>query len=208
VWWIGANLLREREAACDESVLEEGHHKAVYAESILHVCRLSVAATSAGIAASTGGNLVQRMSSIMKAERASPLDHGRFALLLVAAMIAGYGPIAVGIVGGALREASAAGPIDFAAVTLKSPEPHWWGGTQFDADTGTLALSNVSLRDLISLAYPASRLNADPEFVDRVRYDIEARWPAQGESSERNVYRELLKKVLQTHSNLQLHVTS
>src|SRR4029079_6271551 len=27
VWWIGANLLREREAACDEEVVDEGHEQ-------------------------------------------------------------------------------------------------------------------------------------------------------------------------------------
>src|SRR3546814_1377068 len=40
LWWVGSNLLREREAACDESVIEDGHEQVVYAESILQVCRL------------------------------------------------------------------------------------------------------------------------------------------------------------------------
>lgn len=42
VWWIGANLLRERETACDEAVIEEGHEQRAYAESILTACRLTV----------------------------------------------------------------------------------------------------------------------------------------------------------------------
>ena len=41
--------------------------------------------------------------------------------------------------------------------------------------------------------------------IDRVHYDIDARWRAAGEASERSVYRELLKTILRTNSNLQLY---
>jgi beta-lactamase regulating signal transducer with metallopeptidase domain len=47
VWWLGANLLREREAACDEAVVDDGHEQGVYAEAILNACRLGVTARSA-----------------------------------------------------------------------------------------------------------------------------------------------------------------
>lgn len=206
VWWIGANLLREREAACDESVIEDGHERRVYAESILHVCRLGMTAQFSGVAASTGGNLTQRMSSIMRGERALPIDNGRFALLLVTAMVACYGPIAAGVVAGAVREASHFRPIAFDAIALEPAEPGWSRSTQFDLDAGRLALKNVSLRNLISLAYPASQVNSDPDLIDRVHYDIEARWRDQGGTSERNVYRELLKKILRNNSNLEIYV--
>ena len=56
------------------------------------------------------------------------------------------------------------------------------------------------------MAYPASRVNGDPELIDRIYYDIEARWRAAGGTNERNVYRELLKAILRTNSNLQLYV--
>ena len=206
VWWIGANLLREREAACDETVIEEGYEQATYAESILNVCRLGVAAQFAGIAASTGGSLKDRLISIMSDQRASPIDHVRFALLFVAATLTCYGPIAAGVVTGAIREASYSGPITFDAVTLQ-PASADWKSSDFDADAGRLSLKNVSLRNLISLAYPSSRVNSDPELIDRIHYDIEARWHEAGGASERNVYRELLKRILSSNSNLQLHVS-
>ena len=206
VWWIGANLLREREAACDESVIESGHRQAVYAESILHVCRLGVASKFSGVAASTGGNLAQRMSSIMSEERARPIGHGRFALLLAAAILTCYGPIAAGVVTGAIREATDSGPIAFDAITLKVSEQDGRRRSQSDPDGGRIALSNVSLRDLILLAYPAARVKGDPELIDRARYDIEARWHEQGGTSERTLYRELLRNILRTNSNLQVHV--
>lgn len=206
VWWIGANLLREREAACDETVIEEGYEQAVYAESILNVCRLGVAAQVSGMAASTGGSLKERLISIMSDQRASPIDHLRFALLFVAAILTCYGPIAAGVVTGAIREAASSGPITFDAITLR-PSEAGWQSADFDPEAGQLSLQNVSLRKLISLAYPSSRVNSDPELIDRIHYDIEARWRETGATSERNVYRELLKKILHTNSNLQLYVS-
>jgi beta-lactamase regulating signal transducer with metallopeptidase domain len=206
VWWIGTNLLREREAACDESVIEDGHEQVVYAESILNVCRLGVAAQFSGMAASTGGSLKERLISIMSDQRASPIDNPRFALLFLAAIVTCYGPIAAGVVTGAIREATTSGPITFDAVTLRPSESEW-RSAQFDPETGQLSLKNVSLRYLISLAYPSSRVNSEPELIDRVRYDIEARWHGADVTSERNVYRELLNRILRTNSNLELYVS-
>src|SRR5690606_12465539 len=105
VWWVGANLLREREAACDESVIQDGHEQAAYAESILQVCRLGVTAKFAGMAASSGGDLCRRMTSILSNERAAPIDNPRFALLLGVALTLCYGPVVAGIAAGAAREA-------------------------------------------------------------------------------------------------------
>ncbi|MBL8268755.1 M56 family metallopeptidase [Steroidobacter sp.] len=208
VWWIGANLLREREAACDESVLEEGHEQSVYAESILTVCRLGVTARVAGVAASIGGCLHQRLTSIMSEQRALPIDQPRFWLLASVAMAMLYGPVMAGIASTALREASATGSIIFETITLQSAKTDsgWRRGAQFDPDAGHLALDNVSLRQLIALAYPASRVNGEPDLIDSIHYDIQARWHAEGHASERGVYRELLSRILRTNSNLQLYV--
>jgi beta-lactamase regulating signal transducer with metallopeptidase domain len=206
VWWVGSNLLREREAACDESVIEDGHEQVVYAESILQVCRLGVTAKFAGIAASSGGDLRQRMTSIMSQERASPMNNPRFVLLLGAAMAVCYGPILAGVASGAAREAADGRAVSFETIKLSPSAPGWWHDAHFDSAAGRVMLENVSLRHLISMAYPASRVNGDPELIDRIHYDIEARWRATGGTNERNVYRELLKTILRTNSNLQLYV--
>lgn len=204
VWWIGANLLREREAACDEAVIEDGHEQVVYAESLLHVCKLGVTARFAGVAASSGGDLKQRMTSILSPERASPLDQPRFMLLLMTAMALCYGPVLAGVAKGAARQTSDGGRIVFESITLTPSEPVWWHDATFDP-AGQLALDNISLRSLIELAYPASRVNGDPELTN-VYFDIHARWHSDKEASERSVYRELLKNVLSTNTNLQLYV--
>lgn len=206
VWWIGANMLREREAACDESVIEAGHEQGVYAESILNVCRLGVMREFPTIAASTGGDLTQRMSSIMSKKRAQPIDHGRFTLLFTTVALAGFVPFTAGIVGGAIREASGKGPVSFEAVTLKLSERGWRRSTEFDRDAGRIVLKNYSLRHLIMAAYPASIVNGEAGIIDRVRYDIEARWQNPGGTNERTLYRELLKNIVATNFNLELYV--
>jgi beta-lactamase regulating signal transducer with metallopeptidase domain len=210
LWWIGAHLLREREMACDESVIEAGHAPYVYAESILNVCRLGVAGRLTGVAASTGGDLKQRVASIMSEERAQPIGHGRFVLLLSAVMLVWLVPISAGVVDGAMREAAASGPIAFDAIVLKPSQRGWWRSTRFDPEAGRLVLKNFSLRHLIASAYPGARVNGERDVIDRARYDIEASWhasrPDGAVTSERKTYRELLKKVLRRNFNVQLYV--
>jgi len=125
VWWIGANLLREREAACDEEVVDEGHEQEVYAESILNACRLGLMARLSTVAASTGGDLKQRLSSIMSEQRARPITHERFTVLFAAATLVGFAPLAAGIADGANREATDSSPVSFELVTLTPSQSGW-----------------------------------------------------------------------------------
>jgi len=209
VWWVGANLLREREAACDEAVVDEGHEQDVYAESILTACRLGVTARASAVAASTGGDLCERLSSIMSERRVLPITSERFTVLFALATLLCFAPLFAGIAIGAIREASGASPVTFEAIALKPASPGWWHSSEFDPEHGRLVVRNVSLRDLIDLAYPSSIVNADRVALDAVRYDIEARWRVPGllsGTSERNTYRELLKQVVERNSNYELRV--
>lgn len=206
VWWIGANLLREREAACDEEVVEQGHERSVYAESILHACRLDVMARLPAVAASAGGDLHQRLSSILSEQHAEPISQERFTLLFATATLVCLAPLAAGIAGGALREASEIGPVTFEAITLKPPEPAWWHSSRFERDSGRLVLKNYSILQLIQSAYPYAIVNDQTAGLDRARYDIEVLWRAEGGTSERHLYRALLKQIIQSNSNLEVHV--
>jgi len=42
VWWLGARQIEERERACDEAVVRSGSEPKLYAETILHACRIYV----------------------------------------------------------------------------------------------------------------------------------------------------------------------
>ena len=206
VWWIGANLLREREAACDEEVVDEGHEQEVYAESILNACRLGVMARLSTVAASAGGDLNQRLSSIMSEERAKPITNQRFTLLFAAATLLGFAPLAAGIANGAFREASDTGPVTFEAIKLMPSQSGWWPSAQFDPVNGRLRLNNYSLLQLIVSAYPCSIVNDETAGLDRIRYDIEVQWRGADGTSERHLYRALLQQILQNNSNLEVHV--
>jgi bla regulator protein BlaR1 len=206
VWRVGANLLREREAACDEEVVAEGHERSTYAESILHACRLDVMARLPAVAGSAGGDLQQRLSSILSEERAEPITQERFTLLFTAATLVCLAPLAAGIGVGAFREASDRGPVTFEAITLKPPEPAWWHSTQFEPQSGRLVLKNFSILQLIKSAYPYAIVNDQTAGLDRARYDIEVSWSAEGGTSERHLYRALLTHIIQSNSNLEVHV--
>lgn len=210
VWWLGANLLREREAACDEAVVDEGHEQGVYAESILNACRLGVTARSTAVAASTGGDLCERLSSIMSERRALPITSERFTLLFAMATLICAAPLAAGIAIGAIREASGETPAALEIISMRPAAPGWWRSSEFEPQDGRLLVRNVSVRDLIDSAYPSSIVNADWVLLDGVRYDIEARWRTAGQltgTSERKTYRELLKQVVEKNSNYELYVT-
>jgi beta-lactamase regulating signal transducer with metallopeptidase domain len=210
VWWLGANLLREREAACDEAVVDDGHEQGVYAESILNACRLGVTGRSAAVAASTGGDLCERLTSIMSERRALPITIERFILLFAMAMLICAAPLAVGIAIGAIREASGASPTALEIISIRPAAPGWWRSSEFAPQSGRLIVRNFSLRDVIDSAYPASIVNADRIVIDGVRYDIEARWRTPGNlvgTSERKTWRELLKQVVENNSNYEVYVT-
>jgi beta-lactamase regulating signal transducer with metallopeptidase domain len=210
VWWLGANLLREREAACDEAVVDDGHEQGVYAEAILNACRLGVTARSAAVAASTGGDLCERLTSIMSERRSLPMSGERFTLLFALAMLICAAPLAVGIAIGATREASGASPTALEIISIRPAAPGWWHSSEFEPQSGRLIVRNFSLRDVIDSAYPASIVNADRVVIDGVRYDIEARWRTAGDlvgTSERKTWRELLKQVVESNSNYEVYVT-
>lgn len=85
VWLIDRKLLSEREQACDERVLELNGFSAVYASSILKVCRFCIGWKMAGVSGVTGSNLRRRIEQIMAYENdgTSASQHR----LLVATMI-------------------------------------------------------------------------------------------------------------------------
>jgi uncharacterized protein (TIGR03435 family) len=120
-------------------------------------------------------------------------------------MVVFYAPIAAGVVSGAFRETAASGPIAFDGLTLALSAPEQSRSRRFDGEAGQLALRNVSLRYLISLAYPRSTVSSDPDLIDGASYDIDARWH-DGGRSERHIYRALLERIVQANSNLQIHV--
>jgi beta-lactamase regulating signal transducer with metallopeptidase domain len=98
VWLIGARLIAERERACDESVVADGHDPLVYAQGILKVCRFCVQSPLACVSGASGSDLGRRMERIMAAEAARGMDTARGALLAGAALMVVILPVLAGFV--------------------------------------------------------------------------------------------------------------
>jgi beta-lactamase regulating signal transducer with metallopeptidase domain len=100
VWWLGGRLVVERERACDESVIQSGRDREIYAEGILKVCQhyVELPVCAAGV---SGGLLQKRIEGIMTSPILSKLPIAKRCLLGSAALIAIAAPIALGLTGSA-----------------------------------------------------------------------------------------------------------
>jgi beta-lactamase regulating signal transducer with metallopeptidase domain len=98
VWLIGARLIAERERACDESVLADGHDAEVYAQGILKVCRFCIQSPLACASGASGADLGNRVRQIMSDEVASELGAIQKAMLVTAIAMALVLPVAEGFV--------------------------------------------------------------------------------------------------------------
>jgi beta-lactamase regulating signal transducer with metallopeptidase domain len=96
VWWIGEQMIHERECACDEAVLRLGNDPEAYAEGILSVCKFSLEAPRYLVAGVSGPKLRNRIEAIMAKQTALHVDLKRRLLLVAAAAAAVLGPVANG----------------------------------------------------------------------------------------------------------------
>ena len=98
VWWLGGRLVVERERACDESVIQSGRDREIYAEGILKVCQhyVELPSCAAGV---SGGLLKKRIEGIMTNPILSKLPIAKRCLLSSAALIVLATPIALGLTG-------------------------------------------------------------------------------------------------------------
>ncbi len=88
VWLIGARLIAERERACDESVLADGHDAEVYAGAILKVCRFCVQSPLACVSGASGADLARRVRQIMSGDTMLDIGRAQQALLAGALIVA------------------------------------------------------------------------------------------------------------------------
>ncbi len=97
IWWLGARLVEERERACDERVLAEGHTPESYAEGILKVCEHYLETRLGCIAGIGGAHLGQRIDAILKNRRVERLSAVRKLLITLAACATIAVPVAAGV---------------------------------------------------------------------------------------------------------------
>jgi TonB family protein len=100
VWWVGARLVAERENACDEAVIDQGHDPGTYAEGLLNVCEHHLALSMPLAAGVSGGDLKRRVVTIMRSTPMSDMKFSRKLLLLSFAIVALTVPIMTGYLSG------------------------------------------------------------------------------------------------------------
>jgi uncharacterized protein (TIGR03435 family) len=98
VWWIGAQMLEERECACDEEVLSRGGEAETYAEGILEVCKFYAESPVACVSGVSGADLKKRIVRIMTGQFAAKLTFGGKLLLGMVGVAAVVVPLAFGAI--------------------------------------------------------------------------------------------------------------
>ena len=218
VWWIGRQLLEERERACDEAVLDRGHDPGEYAAGILEVCRHCCAAARRHasllpVSGAIAGDLTRRIRWILVG--ATPTSPGFFktiALLTIAIAIAAA-PLVAGAESDAARRRELlminARNLEGAEVLIR---PAAGAGGEFDvrANDNILTIRNSSMRELVALAYGVEpRAVVGETWVDAQRYDIRVRAPgAISDPEELNPHalRGLVNKLLASRFDVEIQV--
>ena len=96
IWWLGTRIVAERERACDEQVLAQGHASRSYAEGILKVCEHYLQSPLTSVAGIGGANLSERIEAIMKNRVIERLSAVRKMLLTLAISVTIAIPLALG----------------------------------------------------------------------------------------------------------------
>jgi bla regulator protein blaR1 len=104
VWWVERQLVKEREHACDEAVVELGCKRGTYAEGLLTACRFCVESSLVCVAGISGADLRQRIVGIMSTRAARRVALGSRVLLAVAAITVTAAPIVFGQIDAGLRK--------------------------------------------------------------------------------------------------------
>ena len=152
VWWIGAQLIKERERACDEEVLRRGAEPRVYAEGIAAVCRTYARSPWSVAAGVSGWSIKHRVEEIMNNCRSRELTRVRTAALIAAGACVLAMPIATGVLNAPALLAQTQ-PLRFKSVTIKtcSPGPNERKGAGFTSEGGVLRTGCMPLADEQSL---------------------------------------------------------
>jgi len=184
VWWIGARLVVERERACDEEVVSRLGEPRTYAEGIVNVCRRYVESPLACVSGVSGSNVKNRIRDIMTNRAVANLGTAKKAVL------AGVGAIA--LVAPMLAQSvppQPAGELRFEVASIKPNKPTPGGPVmtmQRLLPSGGFESVNVTLASIIRLAYSLQdfQMVGGPEWLDTVRYDVQARAPEGAAQSD------------------------
>lgn len=213
VWFVGQRLVEERERACDEAVLADGHEPADYAAGILDVCRHCAGARPPQSVSALAGDLPRRVSSILDGRAPTSLGFLKSFLLSLAVFLLAGVPLFAGTVDEAWRRQQQVDrdmrvlmTADVSVRTLANSA----GSLRIDAAGSTVDIHDISLRELLALSYGVRPDEVGGrDWLDTPRYDIRAELPENmGELADfqPEALRGMVTRLLATHFNLEIYV--
>jgi bla regulator protein BlaR1 len=218
VWWIGAQLIAERERACDEEVLRRGAEPRVYAETILAVCRIYARSPLTAAPGVTGWSLRIRIEEIMINRRIQELGILQTAGLIAAGVSALAVPVVIGIFNSTHLLAQSPATPRFQSVSVKPCQdlPNTRRGAGYANSGGVLRTGCVQLADeqglgLIERAYgrrwPALLpVKGQPSWFASDLYEITGIAPA--DTPRATMEGPMLRAALEDRFGLKLHEES
>jgi uncharacterized protein (TIGR03435 family) len=212
VWWFGARLVTERERACDEQVLAEGHRPENYAEGILKVCEHFLHSRVPAACGVGGASLKQRIEEIVKNRSIERLSGLKKALIIMVASGTVAAPVAVGLLNapsaGAQEQARDAAPPLLRNVSVKRMSPDELLAEKqppaaWISANGGMRLHVRSLRALIAAAYDVTDSQVvGREWSTEARYNITADGLAPGSGSIDEQFPVMMRDLLVRHFGL------
>jgi bla regulator protein BlaR1 len=183
VWWIGARLVDERERACDEAVIDGGHEREPYAESILKTCQLFVDPPVACVSRVTGADLKKRIEHIMLKDVPAGLKLWKKGLLAAAACATTAVPFVLGVM--TVTPLLAQQPSRDAAFDVTSVKQNNAGSgmiRMLPAANGGWQAENVTAGMLVRLAFQLqdNQIVGGPKWLFEDRFDVKGTGTAPG----------------------------
>lgn len=173
VWWIGAQLMAERERDCDEAVLMQGSQPADYARGIVQVCEAYVASPLACASGISGSDLKKRIREIMTWRGSLPVTLRAKAVLAAATLAAISIPFAIGILRAQTLPPAPKYTYEVVSIHKTGDEGCPPCGLGIGPEGG-LRISNYSVIRMLEYAYSVRdyQILGAPGWVSSATYDI------------------------------------
>ena len=219
VWWIGAQLITERERACDEEVIRRGNERETYAESILKTCQFFVESPLACVSGVTGSDLKKRIEEIMTKDAVSMPGAPKRALLAAIGVIAFVTPVAVGALNPPPQTRKVPSPAmlpSFDVVSIKPNITSGPGGRSGGAmQPQRFVVQNATLKAIVRRAYgtpgqaPGNLLDlldqqviGGPEWITADKFDLNATTTGQTDPAQMRL---MVQRMLAERFQLKAH---
>ena len=210
VWWMESRMIRERERACDEEVVEVVGAAEIYAESLLKACRFCLESPLACVSGIAGADLRNRIIRITTHQRGTRLSLARRFFLVSTALAVLTIPMSIGVIGATQSQASllhpTVSPVPAFEVASIRPNKDVQPGLRIDLLPSDFNATGGSVKDLIEFAYnvnsPDQLQGQQPGWISSLHFDIHAK------ASETDVVRIQKLPAMQQVRELQLMLQS